>query len=382
MEKQTQITPATKRLLFIDIMRGLAVIWMIEAHITHAVMDPAWKDNFLWNLIAVSNGFVAVTFLFCAGAGFWLASNKKFDDYKQFNAPFVNHLKKILLILFTGYWLHLPIPSFTKFLQMPNADWLRFLEADVLQNIAVSSLIAIFLMVSLPKLKHLSIASLILTLLMFTLAPIIWQMNLYEKMPFVIGAYFAHLPISKFPIFHWSGYFFAGIFFSHFFMNYKNKEKLAVILIVSTIAIITLLLTTNHLHPLYGWQVWWDCHPGHNFFRLSGAVLIFASLFLLEKIIPPKIAKFMSMAGQESLFIYVFHLMLVYGSVLNVGLSYFMPQNQNLISTISLYLAVTSITLMIANYWHKLKKEKPKYAKVIFRVLFWGFLLKFFISKY
>ena len=74
--------------------------------------------------------------------------------------------------------------------------------------------------------------------------------------------------------------------------------------------------------------------------------------------------------------------MLVYGSVLNVGLSYFMPQNQNLISTISLYLAVTSITLMIANYWHKLKKEKPKYAKVIFRVLFWGFLLKFFISKY
>ncbi len=380
--ESVNLAPEKNRLLFIDMMRGLAVIWMIEAHITNAVMMHNLKNNLIWELISISNGFVAVTFLFCAGAGFWLAASRRFTEYKTYKIALYNHVKKIALILFLGYWLHLPIGALKKFLVMPHSDWVRFFESDILQNIGVSSIIAIILLLILPKLKHLSYTSIILTIVIFFLSPIIWSLNLHENMHPFFGAYLAIPPISKFPLFHWSGYFFAGIFFSHFFMNYQNKDYLAKLLIVISLSLMFILLITNNIQPIYGWNIWWDCHPGHNIFRLSGAVFLFAMLFMIEKSIPVKVSKLISIAGQESLFIYVFHLLVVYGSVVNKGLNTYFPQNQNTLQTTMLFLIVTAVSFLMAFIWHKFKSKYSFYSRIIFHLLLWGFIIKFVIRPY
>ena len=58
------------RLAFIDILRGIAVVWMIETHVVDVCLAPLWKVGSLYHLIYISNGFVAVGFDFGAGAGF------------------------------------------------------------------------------------------------------------------------------------------------------------------------------------------------------------------------------------------------------------------------------------------------------------------------
>ena len=69
-----------QRLNFIDMLRGLACIWMIETHVVNAFLPDGYKDNLIFNLIDISNGFVAVCFIFCAGAGFRLALESKFNQ--------------------------------------------------------------------------------------------------------------------------------------------------------------------------------------------------------------------------------------------------------------------------------------------------------------
>ncbi|MGA1307587.1 MAG: heparan-alpha-glucosaminide N-acetyltransferase domain-containing protein, partial [Candidatus Kapaibacteriota bacterium] len=68
---------APQRLTFIDILRGIACIWMIETHAVNAFLDGAFKNNPLFSVLQISNGFVAVAFIFCAGAGFRLALDSK-----------------------------------------------------------------------------------------------------------------------------------------------------------------------------------------------------------------------------------------------------------------------------------------------------------------
>ena len=87
-----------QRLNFIDMLRGLACIWMIETHVVNAFLPDGYKDNLIFNLIDISNGFVAVCFIFCAGAGFRLALESKFKEYITISTPLFSYVKRLLFI--------------------------------------------------------------------------------------------------------------------------------------------------------------------------------------------------------------------------------------------------------------------------------------------
>ena len=52
-----------KRLVFIDVLRGLAVYMMLECHVVHAVMRQEFKTGDFYNILNILNGFIAVGFL-------------------------------------------------------------------------------------------------------------------------------------------------------------------------------------------------------------------------------------------------------------------------------------------------------------------------------
>ena len=79
----SEAAPTKKeRLAFIDVLRGWAVLWMIQTHVANACLAEPYRQGWLFGLLELSNGFVAVTFLFCAGAGVWLAASRKAAEFR------------------------------------------------------------------------------------------------------------------------------------------------------------------------------------------------------------------------------------------------------------------------------------------------------------
>lgn len=55
---------ASQRLTFIDILRGIACVWMIETHAVNAFLNDEFTEGMLFGALKISNGFVAVIFIF------------------------------------------------------------------------------------------------------------------------------------------------------------------------------------------------------------------------------------------------------------------------------------------------------------------------------
>jgi hypothetical protein len=101
------------RLQFIDLLRGWAGIVMIEVHVFNGMIRPELRHTGWFNLLNFVNGLVAPSFLFCAGAGFWIAIERKWDDFTRLRPPAWAFLRRLFYILVAAYFLHLPRMSFS-----------------------------------------------------------------------------------------------------------------------------------------------------------------------------------------------------------------------------------------------------------------------------
>ncbi|MET0386443.1 MAG: heparan-alpha-glucosaminide N-acetyltransferase domain-containing protein, partial [Polyangiales bacterium] len=59
--------PESKRLLFIDTLRGLAVLFMVQLHTSHGWLRPELRAGVLWSVTQFFGGLAAPVFLALAG---------------------------------------------------------------------------------------------------------------------------------------------------------------------------------------------------------------------------------------------------------------------------------------------------------------------------
>jgi uncharacterized membrane protein len=358
---------------------------MIQVHVTNACMSYGYRNHWLFNVLNTTNGYVSVTFIFCAGAGFWLAASRKADEYKRFAPSLWQYLRRLGFILLVAYWLHIPEFSLQKLLIAPVERQNILFICDVLHAIVMASLLALGCLLVAPSLRVLKWMLIALAVVFIFGAPFVWFWEPDAVLPRVIGSYFSKPPAAAFPLFPWCGYFFIGAALTAYFLERSSaqRERLAKILVA--VALITPAATlflqdfTSYGWLLnYGWgQNWYLCSPGNCLFRVSGSVLLFAGLYLVEERmlahrIGGRIAGWLQLLGKESLFVYVFHLMLVYGSPVNLGLGYF---TGNSFKPIAVFI-VTSV-MVFAVYeatalWHNFKRTEPQKQRRFIAVF--GFL--------
>ena len=354
-----------KRLVFIDVLRGLAVYMMLECHVVHAVMRQEFKTGDFYNILNILNGFIAVGFLFLAGSGFIIAANRKADDYKNFRKPLWDYLRRLGLILLLAYALHLPVVSFFQLFNLTDAQLLTWSECDVLQTIVASSVFALITLFITPNVKYLKYIFAVLSLLIFILAPTVWNWDPFTVFPTMIGSYFAEQPVSKFPLFPWSGFFLAGAAFTGFFFDTKDKTKFAKIAIpISALVMFICYYTRFETAAYFNWPDWWQGFTFHSFYRTSGITLLFGCAYLLEdKLKKSKLGNAFALVGQESLLVYMGHLMIVYGSIMNYGYTYMLGPRAHWVSTAIMTLFMCVFFYFFSLSWNTLKKEHPDYAR-------------------
>ena len=368
-----------ERLIFLDVLRGLAVLWMIETHVVHRVLPPDWhRGGGLLHILYMSNGYVAVAFTFCAGAGFWFASQKK-GNWKYF--------RRLLFILGVGYWLNTTPFSLHTVLRATPLELQQIFQCDILQVIGASMLLALLLFHRARFRGIIPWFSGLLALGIFLITPIEWATPVFRSLPAFLSMPLSPIPPAKFPLFPWMGYFLAGISLTSFLSQSKRPQRFAAGMALAALAapfLIYYVKGMNFTYPgLSDPNVTWYPSPGHSFFRLSGVILVYCLLFLSNNKLNALSSRirFLQVSGQESLQIYVSHILILYGSVFPLYLAPHIPSQGKGWAALLLFGLVTLFCFLLADAWRRFKIRFPQPASILIKGIVLLGCIFFFLSR-
>jgi uncharacterized membrane protein len=315
---------STKRLAFIDLLRGWAVIVMIETHVTNATIIPSLRDASLFDVINFINGLVAPSFLFASGMAYAVTTRRKIDSYLSFGAPLFKQFGRLLFVLLIGYGLHLPRFSLYKIThEVEPREWLVFFQSDVLQCIAVSLLFLQVLLLIVKNERRLYQVAGAIALAIVALTPVMWSYDFLNVVPAPVAAYLNGRHHSLFPIFPWMAFLLAGAVTGYLFAEGRARAgesgaeafggKALHRFLIAGIAFIGIsfpLMTVGMLSQEYAY---WPLSPSFALLRIGIILLLCALMYWFE--LKKGVAKGspVTLIGRESLLVYSVHLLLIYG---------------------------------------------------------------------
>lgn len=377
---EVQPSPKKSRIEYIDLLRGWAVIVMIETHVMNATLSTEASGEKFFQYVKFLNGLVAPSFLFAAGLAYAITTRRKFQDYLSFGPPLFKQIRRLLFVVMIGYVLHLPKFNFDQIIHETTLlSWQTFFQADVLQCIGVSLLIIQGLLLLLKNENRLYQALLVLSLIVVFVTPLVWGIDFRYYLPLAISGYMngIHFPdFPGFPLFPWAAFLFAGAIFGHFYLKAKEaaatpgstydtgKMMKRVLLMVPLLIVFASLIEPlgNALYPFYDY---WRFSPSFVLFRLALVMAIAVGLFYYEKwrTVSPKSP--VTLIGRESLIVYSVHLLLIYGSF---GSFNFQKQVNHSFGFAEASIATGVLLLLmyfLALVWDKLRRDEPIWKRRI-----------------
>jgi uncharacterized membrane protein len=382
------VTPPT-RLLFIDRLRGWAVVVMIETHIVNALLRNDLRHETAFVILNFINGLVAPTFLFCAGFAFAISSHRKWNDFRSFKSPARTYALRLLFILAVGYALHLPIYSLRRILQSTDPGmWTTLFLVDILQVIAVTLLLLLLLTILLRKEQYLFYAACLLTLSIISFTPLVNTLDLPD-FPLWLRGYISVKYQSQFTLFPWAGFLLFGYLLGYGYMRpasnaprtIMRRSALAGILIVVGSVLINYIPV-----KIYQGISFWNS-PQFVYLRLGLIILLGTLLWYIESKSPvpqkPSHSNAISLVllfGKESLLVYSVHLIIVYGRNFSWSFISLFGENLNYANCVWLFIPLTVGMYVLAYGWFRLKSWNMKYAKAVQYAIMTIFVLDFLIS--
>ncbi len=357
------------RIDYIDFLRAIAVMIMIFAHVLDAVLAPEYKQDNFYRFLNFVNGFIAPAFLFAAGASFTLVIFKKRDDILNLKAPAFRQLWRIIQIFLIGYLLHIPFKTLHQMQTiMTDKQYLFFIRTDVLHVIAIGLFLS-FVIFLLPRNeKKYLVIILILALVFIAVTPFSRYFDFAAIFPLEIATYFNKNYYSIFPLFPWLAFLFLGSIVMFFIEKARREgnhdETLKKILLMSIVLILMASIPEFiGLKPNESYNFW---HTSANIVCIKIGVVLSFMVFLwyMQKRFGYKM-KYLKIFGQESLFVYVCHLVIVYGSVLSSGLARELGRNHTRIEMFLIYFGVLVLSYLATLFWHKIKIFSLLFTRII-----------------
>lgn len=370
------------RYTFIDLLRGWAIILMIEPHVFNTFLLPELKQTGWFSVVSFINGLIAPAFLFVSGFVFEISSGSKLDDMRKFKLPFWKKLWRIISIILIGYALHLPFKSLSKIINKSTPEQLQsFFAVDVLQCIGVGLLVlfVLRLIIRSDKIYHYSLIG--LTIFVMIMSPIFWKIEFTNYLHPVLANYLNRLNGSLFPVFPWINFILVGAIFSKYFLNAAANDKEFKFIKATTFTGIIMLFSGHLFYSGLFPGSLTSILPNPVFFvERLGYVLVFAALCWYYANWRKTKQSFVLDAGRESLLIYWLHLLVIYSSMFGwKSLANSLGPNLNLIESVGVTIALMVLMVLIAKLWSWTKMKFPKYATkvawVVVGVLFIIFLV-------
>jgi uncharacterized membrane protein len=356
----------TNRLFGLDIARLLAMLMMVQGHTIFCLLNETIinSEKWYWYLWTFVRGFTAPIFLMVSGA-VHIFANKRNENGKVPLKTLKKRVKVCLILLFIGYLLQFPANSI---FDIPFLDihLLReFLKVNVLQLFSVTLLFLNFLFLITRNNRTLAIICFIIGNILIIGSHFSLQINWHNILPLLFSQYLTMDYGSIFPITPFSGYLYIGVFIGYLLQKTPSENRNKYIIKNFTLLSIPYLLIGIILSYWYsnvGYKLFGICslNIGISIYRVgvSLLVIVFGTLISSWLLI---FQNEISMLSKRSLFIYVFHLLLIYGTPITPGLRHLFF-NVDIITALycTLFVIFFSI-LFVFLYEHTYKNPKSNY---------------------
>jgi len=365
----------SKRIDYIDLLRGWAVIVMIETHMMNATLSQQAMESEAFQWIKFINGLVAPSFLFASGLAYAVTTRRKINNYLSFGTQLYKQIRRLLFVVFIGYLLHLPKFNFHQILyETTERSWQIFFQADVLQCIGVSLLSMQVLLLLLKSERRMYYTLLTLAVIIASISPIVWGIDWWNYLPLPIAGYMngIHFPdFPGFPLFPWAAFLFAGAVFGYFYLEAKESGKKAgskynesnmmmrVLWIALAVMVFSWLIEpfAARTYPVYDYGL---SSPSFFLLRLGIVMVLCAAMFFYEKRLTVSPKSLATLIGRESLIVYSVHLLLIHGNFATFNfrnkVNHTFGYAEGLIATALLI----ALMIALAFAWDKIRKMDPR----------------------
>lgn len=346
MSDNIEIIPRPKtRLKFIDMARSAAILLMLEGHfiehtfkdfkpMVHAAQTEGTSGYLLFDWFYFMKGFTAPLFFTVTGIVFvyLLARNK---DAGYFRNPRVKKgFSRVLELLFWGYALQLAIlTQYENYFNLEFGAWVSAFHVLQCIGMGIASLLLIYglykLVRFIPLFVWYFIAGTVLLCFYHYMKALAPEHYLPEGAPSIIQNIIKG-PNSVFPLVPWMAFtLYGGMLGAIIARSQEQVKKYWFPLLFMAIGIILnlwprpIFLEFDALLGFFGLD---NVHfvDNSSLFTRFGQILIALGIFMLiEKIFDPKAELFLKV-GQNTLPIYVIHVIILYGGLLGYGLKSFM----------------------------------------------------------
>ena len=372
------------RIQYLDFLRGFAVVLMVMGHSIDSVLSLEARTTELFRLYDAIRGFTAPLFLFVSGYAFSIATEKSWPAFLSVSAPVVKRFSKILLLLLVGYALHFPFFSFDKLLHATRSEeYAQLFQVDVLHCVALS-LILLHLIIFLTRTpRTFALTTLGVAAAIVLTTPVIWSIDLSPVLSPMVSPYFNQKQLSIFPLFPYAAFLFAGTATGHFYLEARQMSnerrffrKLVGFSLVAGLSGLVFDLLPYNIYPPHDY---WKASP--NFFLIRiGIILLITTGFYAIRRIPPLVARQLVVLGQASLFVYIIHLVAVYGSAANNGLMQIVGQTLVYHDAFIIASVLLLVMIGVVHVWNYLRTHHYFPARFA-QIALAGTLLFYFFTK-
>jgi hypothetical protein len=357
------------RLLYLDLFRGLAILFMFDAHLTDALvkLGPGAGRIHQWHSLAFN--LPAPAFLFAAGLSFGMTVYSRWDQLHAGFGAIRGRLARIMEVLFIAYLLHAPATSLSATLAAPQSAMRRFLGWDILQCIGYSLLLLLAVAIVSSRREWFLASAGVITLIISLVSAWFWDISWDTgsapvDLPWVIATMFSKQLGSNFPFFPYAVFLTAGALCGyllgqahasggdHKLMNRSFWVGISMI-------IASLLVAPISLPAPY--DDFWGGSPVFIYLRLGLLTVILAVVYFFQATLAPAL-NFLIILGRESLMVYFVHLIILYGSPITPAWSLrrFFSEGISFWMWLGLLAVITATMTVLARYWMEIKTRGGK----------------------
>ena len=353
----------SRRVIFIDLARALATVFMLYGHAVAALLAPEYQKGTWFEIWVFQRGLTSSLFFLLSGFAFSIATSKHWTAHGYLSLAFIRRTRRFLLFVVLGYALHFPVQRLADLATAPNDRWQSFLAIDVLQLIGVTFLAVQLLVIATRSRRAFTTALFIATLMAIFLTDWIWSLDA-SRMPPWIASYLSPKTGSQFPIFPWAAFILTGAMLGQFYAasgaapiaRYANRA-----LLVPGVALFAAALAIGAL-PMSLVGDAWDAMPTQVALRMGPSLIVLGAIAHASRRVV-RLPRVFGAVAQETLLIYFVHLCIVYGSIWNSGLVQRFGPTLNPVEMLACVMVLIAAMVVLAFYWNRWKHVRPRSAR-------------------
>jgi len=332
---------------------------MVQGHTVDVFLSNNYRtlDNPFFAVWLFMRGMTAPIFLFSSGTVFtylFRLHNHTFDS----NPRVSKGVKRFIMLMLLGYLLRYPTPTIVDFSNVSAVAWQTFMSIDVLQLIGAGILIVIILEFIIEKSKlNVYMVYGITAIICFYIFPLTESVKWSNFLPAFLASYFYKGTGSQFPLFPWLGYLLCGSFLGSYLakkpMIFKTTE-FSKNLFIAGIVFMSVSLVGHIIGTIWIINYNWVSSPNLMILRI-GFVLLMNSVVSLICLKMDSIPRIIILIGRNTLLIYVVHLVILYGTCWNPGLSVVFDKTFDVWNTVGSAILMLGLMTLMVYVIHKLK---------------------------